>query len=153
MNVVFLSPHFPPNFWHFCRGLREAGADALGITDVPREALRPELQQALAGHYRVPDLGRHDDLVRGLGYLTYRHGKIDRIDSLNEHWLETEARLREDFHVSGLHPGDMAPVKRKSEMKRRFERAGIAVARGRMRSCATSRRCTTSSRSSSRASR
>lgn len=25
MNVVFLSPHFPPNFWPFCVRLREAG--------------------------------------------------------------------------------------------------------------------------------
>jgi len=132
MNVVFFSPHFPANFWHFCRGLHQAGAHALGITDAPWEALRPELQQSLAGHYQVPDLGRYDDLVRGLGYLTFRHGKIDRLDSLTEHWLEIEARLRDDFNIAGLRAAEVALVRRKSEMKRRFEAAGIAVARGRI---------------------
>jgi hypothetical protein len=132
MNVVFLSPHFPPNFWHFCRGLREAGANPLGIADAPWETLRPELRSALTEYYRVPDLGRHDELVRGLGYLTFRHGKLDRLDSMSEHWLETEARLRDDFNILGLRTADMGRIRRKSEMKRRFVEAGIPVARGRL---------------------
>jgi hypothetical protein len=132
MNVVFLSPHFPPNFWHFCRGLREAGANPLGIGDAPWESLRPELQAALTEYYRVPDMHRHEDLVRGLGYLTFRHGKLDRLDSMSEYWLESEARLRDDFNIPGLRTSDMARIKRKSEMKRRFVAAGIAVARGRI---------------------
>jgi hypothetical protein len=132
MNVVFLSPHFPPNFGHFCRGLREAGATALGLDDAPWESLRPELRASLTEYYRVPDLHRYDDLVRGLGYLTFRHGKLERLDSLNEYWLETEARLRDDFNIPGLRTADMAGIKRKSEMKRRFAGAGIAVARGRV---------------------
>ena len=132
MNVVFLSPHFPPNFWHFCRGLREAGANPLGIADAPWETLRPELQGVLAEYYRVPDMHRHEDLVRGLGYLTFRHGKLDRLDSMSEYWLETEARLRDDFNVFGLRSADMARFKRKSEMKRLYQKAGIAVARGRL---------------------
>lgn len=132
MNVVFLSPHFPPNFWHFCRGLREAGANPLGIADAPWETLRPELRATLTEYYRVPDMHRHEDLVRGLGYLTFRHGKLDRLDSMSEYWLESEARLRDDFNISGLRTSDMAAIKRKSEMKRRFVSAGIAVARGRI---------------------
>jgi hypothetical protein len=132
MNVVFLSPHFPPNFWHFCRGLREAGANPLGIADAPWETLRPELRAVLTEYYRVPDMHRHEDLVRGLGYLTFRHGKLDRLDSMSEYWLESEARLRDDFNIPGLRTSDMACIKRKSEMKRRFAQAGIAVARGRI---------------------
>jgi ATP-grasp domain-containing protein len=132
MNVLFLSPHFPPNFWHFCRGLREAGANPLGLADAPWESLRPELQGALAEYYRVPDMHRHDDLVRALGWLTFRHGKLDRLDSLSEYWLETEARLRDDFNVFGLRAADMARFKRKSEMKSRFLAAGLAAARGRV---------------------
>lgn len=132
MNVLFLSPHFPPNFWHFCRGLREAGANPLGLADAPWEGLRPELQGALAEYYRVPDMRRHDDLVRALGWLTHRHGKLDRLDSLSEHWLEAEARLRDDFNVPGLRAADMARFKRKSEMKRRFLACGLAAARGRL---------------------
>ena len=47
MNVVFLSPHFPPNWFRFVVGLRNAGATTLGIADQPWETLRPELREAL----------------------------------------------------------------------------------------------------------
>ena len=132
MNVVFLSPHFPPHLWLFCARLRELGATVLGIADAPWEMLRPELRDVLAEYYRVPDLHDADALTRALGHLTHRHGKIDRIDSLNEYWLETEARLRDDFNIPGLRSADMARIKRKSAMKRVFERAGVPSARGRI---------------------
>jgi len=132
VNVLFLSPHFPPNFWQFCRGLRQAGANPLGLADAPWEALRPELQATLSEYYRVPDMQRHDDLVRALGYLTFRHGRLDRLDSMSEFWLETEARLRDDFNVFGLRTADMARFKRKSEMKKVYRQVGMAAARGRI---------------------
>jgi hypothetical protein len=132
VNVVFLSPHFPPNFYRFCVRLREAGATVLGIADEPYDRLRPELRAALTEYYRVGDMHLYPDLVRGLGYLTFQHGKLDRLDSMNEYWLETEARLREDFNVWGLKPADMPRMRRKSEMKKAFARAGIRSARGRI---------------------
>lgn len=132
MNVVFLSPNFPPNFWNFVRGLREAGATPLCIDAAPWEALGPGLRANLAEYYRVGDLHDHDALVRALGWLTHRHGKVDRLDSMNEYWLETEARLRDDFNVPGLRSADMARIKKKSEMKRCYEAAGVAVPRGRV---------------------
>ncbi len=128
LNVVFLSPHFPLNFWHFVVALRDAGANPLALADEPWERLRPGLQGALAEYYRVPDMHRYDDLVRGLGFLTFRHGKIDRIDSMSEYWLSTEARLREDFNVPGLRPADLAVIQRKTGMKGLFARAGIPAA-------------------------
>ena len=48
MNVVFVSPHFPPNFYKFCVALRRAGANVFGIAEAPYDALLPELR-------RVPD--------------------------------------------------------------------------------------------------
>ena len=44
VNVVFLSPHFPPGMYLYVQRLREAGATVLGIADVAYEALRPELR-------------------------------------------------------------------------------------------------------------
>lgn len=132
MNVVFLSPHFPPHLYLFCARLRELGATVLGIADAPWESLRPELRDTLTEYYRVPDLHDVDALIRALGHLTHRHGKLDRIDSLNEYWLETEARLRTEFNITGLRTADMARIKRKSAMKRVFERAGVPAARGRL---------------------
>ncbi len=132
MNVVFLSPHFPPNFWPFCVRLREAGHNVLGLADVEYHELRPELRHALTEYYKVSDMHHYDELLRALGYFTHRYGKIDRLDSMNEYWLETEARLREDFNIFGLRPADMDRVKRKSVMKQIFQQAGLRVARGKV---------------------
>lgn len=132
MNVVFLSPHFPPNVALFCVRLRELGANVLGIADTAEEHLRPELRGALTDYYRVDDLHDLDALVRAVGWFTHRHGKIDRLESLNEYWLETDARLRTEFNIEGLRLDGIARVKRKSAMKRVFERAEVRTARGRL---------------------
>lgn len=132
MNVVFLSPHFPPNWYHFVVALRRAGATVLGIGDAPYDELRPELRDALTEYYRVGDMANYDELVRAMGWFTHRHGRLDRLDSLNEHWLEIEAALRTDFNIDGIRLDSIAPIKRKSLMKERFERAGLNPARGRV---------------------
>jgi hypothetical protein len=132
MNFVFLSPHFPPNYHLFSVHLKSLGVNVLGLADEPYDLLRPELKNALREYYRVNDMHNYDELLRAMGYFTFRHGKIDRIDSQNEYWLETEARLRDDFNIFGLRMADMAPIKRKSRMKEMFKKAGVAVARGKV---------------------
>jgi hypothetical protein len=132
MNVVFLSPHFPPNWYQFVVALHRAGATVLGIGDAPYDQLRPELREAMTEYYGVGDVGSYDELLRAMGWFTHRHGRLDRLDSLNEHWLETEAALRTDFNIDGIRLDSIAPIKRKSLMKERFERAGLNPARGRV---------------------
>jgi hypothetical protein len=130
MNFVYLSPHFPPNYYRFCVRLREEGVNVLGVADAPYESLRPELRGALSEYYRVDDMNSYDGLVRALGHFTHRHGKLDGIDSHSEHWLETEARLRTDFNLEGLRQDRIGIIKRKSAMKEIYRSAGIRVARG-----------------------
>jgi ATP-grasp domain len=132
VNVVFLSPHFPRGMYLYVQRLKAAGASVLGIGDVAYETLRPELRDALTEYYRVDDLDRMDGLVRAVGYFTHRYGKIDRLESLNEYWLATDARLRTEFNIPGLRAETIDRVKRKSAMKRVFERSGVRVARGRV---------------------
>jgi hypothetical protein len=130
MNFVYMSPHFPPNYYMFCVRLREEGVHVLGLSDAPYDALRPELRSALTEYYRVDDMHRYDQLVRALGHFTHLHGKLDRIDSHNEYWLETEARLRTDFNLFGIRVDRIGRVKRKSAMKEVYRAAGVRVARG-----------------------
>ena len=130
MNVIHFSPHFPDNYYPFSIGLKQAGANALGIGDAPYESLRPELRLALTEYYRVGSMEDYDQVLRAVGYFTHRYGKMDRIDSFNEHWLDLEARIRTDFNMFGLRTDTIDLVKRKSRMKERFRHAGIAVARG-----------------------
>ena len=132
MNFVFLSPHFPQNFYHFAVRLKQHGVKVLGLADENYDSLRPELKSALTEYYRVNDMHSYDDLLRALGYFTHRYGKLDRLDSHNEYWLETEAGLRTDFNIFGMRLDDIQRVKRKSVMKEVFTKAGIKVARGRV---------------------
>jgi len=132
VNIVFMSPHFPPAMHHYVRRLRQAGANVFGIADAAWDALRHELREDLTEYFRVDDLHSIDQLVRAVAHFTPRHGKMDRLESLNEYWLETDARLRTEFNIPGLHSAGIDKVKRKSAMKRVFERVGVPVARGRV---------------------
>jgi len=139
-NVVILSPHFPPHYHRFWRQVREVGGNALGIGDAPRDALPPETQAALSEYYQVADMHDYDALVRACGYYTHRYGRIDRFDSLNEYWLATEARIRDDFNIPGIRAADIEFVRCKSGMKVRFAAAGVRVPRGgRVRTLAEAR--------------
>jgi biotin carboxylase len=132
MNFVYLSPHFPPNYYQFCVHLRALGVNVLGLADEPYDLLRPELKASLTEYYRLNDMHSYDDQLRALGYFIHHYGKIDRIESHNEYWLETEASLRTDFNIPGLKAGDMPRIKRKSLMKEAFLKAGVRVAQGKV---------------------
>lgn len=129
-NFIFISPGFPDNYENFCIALRANGVNVLGIGDAPYDGLSPHLKGALTEYYRVENMENYDEMFRAVAYLSFRHGKIDWLESNNEYWLTQDAKLREDFHITtGLQPKDMALVKYKSKMKAGYERAGIPTAR------------------------
>ena len=45
MNHVYLSPHFPPNYYLFCAHLRRLGVNVLAIADEPYESLSPRSER------------------------------------------------------------------------------------------------------------
>jgi hypothetical protein len=132
MNVVLVSPHFPPNYVNFSIALRRRGANVLGIVDESPENLRPALREALTDVIRVDDLHRYDQVAAAVAVFRERFGPIDRLESHNEHWLDSDARLRADFGIPGLKPDELVPMRRKSLMKEVFSSAGLCVARGRV---------------------
>ena len=125
MNILFLSPHYPPYYENFCRALRDRGATVLGIGDRPHHELAPGLASVLTDYVHLPEMGRYDELLRATGLLIHRHGRIDHIDSLNEHWLDAEAQLREDFNVPGMRPRETLLFRRKSGMAQVLAEHGI----------------------------
>ena len=130
MNFVFISPNFPEAYWHFCAALAANGVTVLGVGDAPWEALRPELRGALTEYYRVDSLENYDQVFRAVAYFSFRHGKIDWIESNNEYWLEQDARLRTEFNVTtGLKSDEIAKYKSKSLMKQYYQKAGVPAAR------------------------
>ena len=132
MNYVYLSPHFPTNYYPFVIKLREAGVNVLGICDTPYDQLSDPLKRHLTEYYRVSDMHNYNELLRAVGYFTHRYGKIDRFESHNEYWLEIEAHIRTDFNIPGPKSTEIAWVKQKSLMKEIYQQAGIPVARGRI---------------------
>ena len=130
MNVVFVSPHFPQTYWHFCAGLRANGVNVLGIADTNYENLSWELQQCLSDYYKVHNLENYDEVYRAVAFYAHRYGKIDWIESNNEYWLEQDARLRTDFNVTtGIKTDQVAAIRNKSEMKKYYAAGGIPTAR------------------------
>ncbi len=129
-NVIFISPNFPTNYWQFCRELKNNGMNVLGIGDAPYDGLSGELKDSLNEYYRVDSLESYDEVYRAVAYFIFKYGRIDWLESNNEYWLERDAMLRTDFHItSGFQTEDMPRIKYKSRMKEFYQKAGIPVAR------------------------
>lgn len=125
MNVLFLSPHFPPSFRAFVRALRERGANVLAIGDAPHGDLGADLAPFIAEYVHIPNMADEEAMLRAVGGLVSRHGRIHHLDSLNEHWLAVEAMLREDFNVPGLKPRDLVRYRSKFGMAEVFRENDI----------------------------
>ena len=129
-NVVFISPNFPTNYWQFCRGLKNNGMNVLGIGDQPYDELGGGLKDSLTEYYKVGSLEDYDQVYRAVAFFIFKYGRIDWLESNNEYWLEQDARLRTDFHItSGFQTSDMPRIKYKSKMKEYYARVGIPTAR------------------------
>lgn len=129
-NFVFISPNFPTNYWQFCRELKKNGMNVLGIGDQPYEQLSEDLKENLSEYYKVGNLENYDEVYRGVAFLIFKHGHIAWLESNNEYWLERDARLRTEFHItSGFQSQDIPRIKFKSHMKEYYKKAGIPTAR------------------------
>lgn len=130
MNLVYLSPHYPAHFSQFVEDLAKYGVRVFGISDLPDEALDSRVKNSLAGHYKVGRLENYDEVLHACDFFSQHLGKIDRVESHLEPWIELEAEIRQRFDVTGFKPDDLQFMKRKSKMKDVFVRAGVPVAKG-----------------------
>ncbi len=132
LNFVMISPHFPTNFETFAVRMREKGINTLGIADTPYELLSDNLKAHLTEYYRVDNMEDYEQVYRAVAYFAHKYGRIDRIESHNEYWLELDAKLRTDFNVFGYKNDDMLAIKTKAQMKEVFRQASLKVANGRV---------------------
>ncbi|MBF0716187.1 ATP-grasp domain-containing protein [Gemelliphila palaticanis] len=132
LNFVMISPHFPKNYETFAFRMKESGINVLAVADVSYDELSDVLKSSLTEYYRVSTLENYDEVYRAIGYFAHKYGKIDRIESNIEYWLELDAKLRTDFNVFGLKVEDMEKIKTKSKMKEIFKANNIPVAKGRV---------------------
>ena len=130
MNFIFISPNFPTIYSHFIKALHDRGVTVLGIGDAPYETLNRECKENLTEYCFCSDLGNLQWMKNTVSFLKNKYGPISYLESNNEFWLESDAKLREYADViNGLRPNDMEAIKYKSKMKANFIKAGAKVAR------------------------
>ncbi len=126
MNVVFLSPSYPPEMRHYTRGLAEVGARVYGVGDSPLAAIPPETRRYLTGYLQVPRILDEEDVTRRVA--AWLRGKtIDRIESNWEPLVLLAARLRERLGVPGMDHHTVLGFRDKQIMKERIRAAGLRV--------------------------
>lgn len=130
MNFIYLSPHFPPNFCDFIIGLANRGIKVLGIGDEDYHNLPSVLHSALTDYFKVDALDDYEQVHRAAAFMVYKHGRVSRVESHNEHWMMHEARLREDFNIPGPDIAQTIKIRRKSEMKKMFQACKAPVVDG-----------------------
>ena len=130
MNFVFISPNYPEHYWMFCRGLKKYGATVLAIVDQPYDSLSNDLKANVDECYVVDNFYDYEAILKACGYFTFKYGKIDWIESNNEAWMQLDARLRDDFHVTtGFDFKTITEYQSKAAMKKYYEKAGLKTAR------------------------
>ena len=131
MNYLLVSPNFPISQESFARKLVEKGVRVLGIGSENYDNLTDGLKNSLTEYYKVNDLENYEEVLRGVAFLIYKHGVIDRVESNNEYWLTLDSIIREQFNIPGVKPKNLDFTKYKSKMKERFIKAEVPVAKGR----------------------
>ena len=143
MDVVLLSPAYPPEMPDYVRGLHAVGARVLGVGDSPAGGLPEQVRSRLAGYLQVPSIMDADDVRRRVAaWLGGR--RPHRVEALWEPLVLTAAQLREDLGVAGMTVDTVLGFRDKQLMKERIAAAGLRVPRShRASSAATVRAAAT----------
>ena len=126
MNVVFLSPGYPPEMNHYTRGLAEVGAKVYGVGDSHPSALSREVRGYLTDYLHVPKIMDEEDVLERV-HAWLRGKEIDRIEAQWEPLVLLAARMRERFGVPGMSHDTVLGFRDKQLMKERVAAAGLRV--------------------------
>jgi biotin carboxylase len=135
MDILYISPEFPPNYVHFIRHAHALGARVWAIGEAEFFSMPAEVRSWIRWYVRT-DLGNWRTAVRAVNeLLEAKHalgyeGAFDLVESHNENWLRLEAIINERFGITGIRSEDTEPLKKKSLMKHVFQRRGLPTARG-----------------------
>ena len=128
MNVLFLSPNYPPEMHEYTRGLAEVGARVYGVGDSPAGGLAPKVRDSLTDYLQVPRIMDEADVAERT-HAWLRGKEIDRVESQWEPLVLLAARLRERFGLPGMSVDTVMGFRDKGLMKQRVAAAGLRVPR------------------------
>ena len=127
---IFISPTFPKTYYQFPNAWKQLGGEALCIGDTPYDYLPVNMKEAMSQYYQVDSLGNYEEMYKAVAWFAHQYGKPEWLESNNEFWLEQDAQLRTEFHItSGDMEDDILRFKHKSLMKSYYEKAGVKTAR------------------------
>ncbi|MDB5885611.1 MAG: Carboxylate--amine ligase [Polaromonas sp.] len=130
VQILYLSPGFPPHSHLFCVAAHARGASVLAVGDVLESSLPVQARQALEHYVFEPRMGEYDVLLGVVTSMIAEYGPIDFVESNGEHWLEVEGRLRDDLGIEGLTARGVARLRSKLAMAEVFQKAGVPCVPG-----------------------
>ncbi len=128
MNVLMISPGYPPEMEYFARGLARVGAKVYGIGDSAQAALPPMAKEALAGYLQLRNLWQEDQTVEAVRQWS-RTLKFDRVECLWEPGMILAAKIREALGIPGMTVAQTVPFRDKESMKLVLDKAGVRTPR------------------------
>jgi formate-dependent phosphoribosylglycinamide formyltransferase (GAR transformylase) len=124
VNVLLISPGYPPEMPFFTRGLAQVGARVIGVGDQHESAIPPMAREHLAAYLHVRGFSDEgaviDEVLKRIGQV-----RIDRVECLWEPLMILAAKLRERLGLPGMTVAETIPFRDKEEMKRVLDAAGI----------------------------
>ncbi len=124
MNVLMISPGFPPEMQYFTRGLAAVGARVVGLGDQPEDQLSGVAREALTAYLHVRSFQDEPAIVDQVARFAERVA-IHRVECLWEPYVLLAARIRERLKLPGLTVQQTIPFRDKEVMKRVLDAAGI----------------------------
>lgn len=128
MNVLMISPGFPPEMPFFTRGLAAVDARVIGVGDQPQASLPPMARQSLSAYFQIPSFGDEGSMFEEVRKIA-RQVRVDRIECLWEPMMIPAARLREALGLPGMTVAETIPFRDKEKMKQVLDAAGIRTPR------------------------
>ena len=126
MNVIFLSPSYPPEMNEYVRGLSEVGASVIGVGDSHVSMLPPKTKRHLSHYLQASKLFDEEALIEQV--VSWAKGRtIDRLECLWEPLMITAAKIREKLGIPGMSVHTVIGFRDKSIMKDRVKAAGLRV--------------------------
>jgi biotin carboxylase len=135
MDILYISPEFPPNYSNFIHSLHAEGIRVWAIGEADFYSLPSDLRACIRWYART-DLNNWRQAEQAIHeLLEIKHaqgieGAFDWVESHNEVWLRLEAFINERFDIPGITLQDIDPLKKKSVMKRIFQESRLRVAHG-----------------------
>ncbi len=124
MQVLMISPGYPPEMAYFTRALAQTGARVLGLGDGPAGGLDPIARASLSDYLQVGNMWDEAATVAAVKRWPAARG-LDRVECLWEPGVILAARLREGLGLPGQDVAHAIPFRDKEAMKQVLDRAGI----------------------------